>query len=84
MQSNQKRKPEEEAQIAKEQYNRTLAQIDSAQQIYLERLEQAKEAGAVDNEDYVRAMMDISSQFNPFERMREEAGEAYREVVKFD
>ncbi len=83
MQSSLIRKPEEEARIAKEQYDRTVAQVNLAEQQYLERLEQAKKAGAVDNDDYVRARMDVSGLFSPFERMRAEAREAYRDVVKF-
>ena len=83
IQSNLIRKPEEEARIAKEQYDRTVAQVNLAEQQYLERLEQAKKAGAVDNDDYVRARMDVSSLLSPFGRMRTEARESYRDVVKF-
>ncbi len=84
LQSNLIRKPEKEARIAKEEYNRDLAQIHLAEQKYLERLEQAKKSGAIDNEDYFRARFDILGGFSPFERMRTEARETYRDVVKFD
>lgn len=84
MQSNLIRKPEEEARIAKAQYDRTLAQVDLAERQYLERLEQAKKAGAVDNDNYFRARMDVSSPFSSFGRMRTGTREAYRDVIKFD
>ena len=85
MQSNFIRKPEEEARIAKQQYDQTLTQINLAQQRYMERLEQAKEAGAIDNAGYIKAAeMDISDPFSSFGRMRRNAEEAYRKVVKFD
>ncbi len=83
IQSNLIRKPEEEARIAKDQYDRTVAQVDLAERQYLERLEQVKKAGAIDNDDYFRARMDVSSPFSSFGRMRAEAREAYRDVVKF-
>ena len=83
MQSNLIRKPEEEARIAKEQYDRTVAQVNLAEQQYLERLEQAKKAGAVDNDDYFRTRMDVSNSLSPFGRMRTEARDTYRKVVKF-
>jgi len=83
MQNNLIRKSEEEERIAKQQCDQTLAQINLAQQRYMERLEQAKKAGAVDYDDYNGARMDVSSPFSAFERMRNEAREAYREVVKF-
>ena len=83
MQSNLIRKPEEEARIAKAQYDRTLAQVNLAEQQYLERLEQAKKSGVIDSDDYFRARIDVSSPFSPFGRMRTEAREAYRDVVKF-
>ena len=73
------RKPEEK----KDEYDRALAQIDSAQQGYLKILEQAKKAGAIDIEAYERARMDISSSFSSFERVRSKVREAYRKVVKF-
>ena len=82
-QSNLIRKPEEEARIAKQQYDKTLAQIDLAQQRYMERLEQAKKEGVVENDDYNGARIDVSSPHSSFGRMRDKAREAYREVVKF-
>ena len=77
------RSPEEEARITKEQYDRTLTQINLAQQRYLERLEHAKKADAVGSEDYTRARMDVSSSFSPFGRMRTKAREAYESVVRY-
>ncbi len=77
------RSPEEEARSAKQQLDRTIAEIDLAQQRYTGRLESAKKEGSVNNENYSRATMDILSSFSPFERMREEAREAYRKIVKF-
>ena len=83
MQSNLIRKPKEEASIAQAQYDRSLAEINAVERQYLERLEQAKKAGGVDNEDYLWARLDISSPLNPFERMRTEAKDAYRKTNKF-
>jgi hypothetical protein len=49
-----------------------VAQVNLAERQYLERLEQAKKAGAIDNDDYVRARMDVSNPFSPFGRMKNE------------
>ena len=75
--------PEEEARISQQQRDKALSEINLAQQSYTERLESAKDAGEIDSKDYFRAQRDASGMFSPFERMRQEAREEYRNVVKF-
>ena len=74
----------EEAKEAKQQMDRTLAQINFAQSRYMDNLNGARQAGIIDTQDYERAMLDAQSQFSGFERMKEKARRDYREVVNWD
>ncbi len=76
--------PKEEARIAKQQYARAIAQIDLAQEQYLQRLELAKKERAIDEFDFIKARMNVSDMFGPFSRMRDEVRESYREIVGFN
>lgn len=78
------RKPEEKAIIANEEYYRNLAQINSAQQKYMERLEEARKSGAIDDTDYVKAIRGVSGLHSPFQEMIREAERNYRDAVEFD
>ena len=50
-----------------------LAEIDSAERGYRQRLEQAKKSGAIDASDCSEALMDLQSLTNPFEKARRDA-----------
>ena len=81
---NSKTIPKDEAKEAKQQIDRTLAQINFAQSRYMDNLNGARQAGIIDTQDYERAMLDAQSQFSGFERMKEKARRDYREVVNWD
>ena len=70
------RSPEEEARRAKEHLGRALAQIDSVQQDYMNRLRYARESGAITNEDYIDALF-RAQHFGPFDRLKREVRDIY-------
>jgi len=54
-------------------YTSRVAEISRREESFRRSLESAREGGLIDPSEYQRAMFELSSPFNPFHKLREEA-----------
>lgn len=71
-----------ELRLAKQELNRTLAQIEQTEREHMGELKTARKTGKLDSINYAYAILQISSSSSPFQTMRTEAMDKYGESVQ--